>query len=182
MSAPSGCLLPRAEAQRPIRPLRTIASPTPLPALSLFHLGVLGIWRRRPCELRSGGAGELEAHGEPWTGVGRTGQGARLGLVPRGPPRRARRSQSLPSQWGWEERRQERSGRVWHCSKTTGAQDREEQRTSFAGNPSSQDLARGWGVSLLSSRGPCTNQARRWWPANCRQTPRPGTTVLRPSP
>lgn len=182
MSAPSGCLLPRAEAQRPIRPLRTIASPTPLPALSLFHLGVLGIWRRRPCELRSGGAGELEAHGEPWTGVGRTGQGARLGLVPRGPRGAPADPRVYPV--NGDGRKGDRSGvgASWHCSKTTGAQDREEQRTSFAGNPSSQDLARGWGVSLLSSRGPCTNQARRWWPANCRQTPRPGTTVLRPSP
>lgn len=161
MSALSGCLLPRAEAQRPIRPLRTIASPTPLPALSLFHLGVLGIWRRRPCEPRSGGAGELEARGEPWTGAGRTRQGAGLGLVPRGP----RGSPALPADpradpvsGNGREGDWSGVGASWHCSKTprTG----KNSALTFLRNPSSQDLARGWGspccpaaVPTLTRRG-----------------------------
>jgi hypothetical protein len=86
------------------------------------------------------------------------------GAGPAWTPRRARaacRSQSRPRQWGWEERRLERSGRVLALQ-----QDKPMPRTgknsalTFLRDPNFQDLARGWGspccpaaVPTLTRRG-----------------------------
>lgn len=126
---PLGACSPEQRPRDPQRRSGQSRPPTPLPTLSLFHLGALGIWRRRPCEPRSGGAGELEAHGEPWTGAGRTQKGAGLGLAPRGPrgaPAIPADPRADPASGDGREGDWGGVGASWHCSKTTDAQDREE--------------------------------------------------------
>lgn len=119
---------------------------------------------------------------------GRIRQGAGLGLSPRRPPRRARSLQipgakpgSGDGGGGDGERRPERRGRALAL--------RRDIRFLGSGRRIAQRLSCGilalrsgsWvGVSQLSSRGPSTNQARRWRPGIVARYP--GQGPLRSTP
>lgn len=119
---------------------------------------------------------------------GRSRQGVGLGLSPRRPPRQRSqptdpRSQARQWGWGWGDggRRPERRGRALAL--------RRDIRFPGSGRKIAQRLSCGilalrsgsWvGVSQLSSRGPSTNQARRWRPGTVARYP--GQGPLRSTP
>ncbi|XP_072809919.1 LOW QUALITY PROTEIN: POU class 2 homeobox associating factor 3 [Vicugna pacos] len=113
VAAPTWRLLPRAEAQRPSWPLRPSAYPSPPAPSRLATAVTLDFAARTLRAQRRRRRGELEAHGEPGKGAGRSGRAE----LSRGSPRAIRGRTRCPRGRGL---REEVAERRWTAERGRG--------------------------------------------------------------